>query len=255
MEELYEQVYLLKLQLYALLGIVMFAIIVAVILCWYCSRKLMPLTSAVSTRVYPLSVYDDDDASYITPLGHVNVCPANDGIIIEHVSVRLRNTEIQPVEIELNVSGNISLHRLDGDYIMPYVGMSDTAVCYLRTDSVSVLVECTTAKQLVPAGNCSILQLSSLVELTTAFMQLDGVRLSETGFEYIFLPVFLYRQFYNVKIADFTQVFKWDGTNYRMLSARGGYLKTSIIYSDAVRVKFVIGLKRRPHWKYKPEVA
>lgn len=254
MEQLLLQLDFLQHQIYLLLGSVICCVIAILVYVFYRFRKATPLSCSVVKRIYTLSMFDDDEASYIVPLSHVVIREQQIGLVVEHVTVVLRNTDSQPVLIEQNVNGVVADISLVSEHRMPYVGMSEVTTCFVKQNSSHVLVESTLRRQLLPIADCSIVQVSFICEFTTDSMELQGLRLHDIGSEYIFVPVIIYRQFFLVKTADFTQIYRWDGNNYRMIDARGRYFISPVMYTETVSVRNIVLLPRRPAWYYSPEM-
>lgn len=206
-------------------------------------------------KIYELSQgMQDEDCSYVVPLTHVRLHDTVNGVVVERVVVSLRNLLSQPVDIEVNVDGDVFQHTLFKDLRLADVGMRDPGTCFVKAPRGSILVECSYDRQLLPVEICSVMAKVLPLELDSSRMTLRGVNISTTGSEFIFVPCFVCKAYYTVRPTDFTQVFRWDGENYRMLDRKGKFIDSDLQHTDAVTVCKIILLRSRPRWFYSPEV-
>lgn len=246
----------IQMQIYLLVGLLVGVFIIALLYMLYLTLRRRVLEVTVVKHISKLGDPADDECSYIVSLSGVKLSTQDNGILVQDIVVSLKSSTVQLCPLEIVVKGITLRKDLVGRTYLPYAGMTPDPECYIKCeDPGSVFVERSVRKQLVPVRSCSMVRVATMCVWENESGRLCGLNLQVVKFKYVFIPIIFCRPFLEITSDDLTQVFKWDGSSYRMLNGAGKYLVSTVDYNEEIYVESVVGLPGRPRWKFSSRVC
>lgn len=250
--ELHQLEYRLHLVVAAITVLGMFSGLIFGLLLYKMFRHGVPsgVTTNRIVRIEVLEVPHDDDGNFMIPFSRVWVELINTCVIIKTYTVSVVSTNNVSVTYVKFKDDRSTKGILNGSMIMDHVGLVPESHCLMRVNSDGLVVESVETTYNAYLLDAVLIETRIYCHLNCLDMTLSGLEYRSIGTRYIFAPTLPFSRLYGVSAEEFTQIYLWNGTRYRMIDLAGNFIQTRTDFRVEICSDRLIGTNRQPTWKH-----